>query len=585
MLNITLILTTLVIFLPQTIAATMGDVIRNECDRQELSVLKGHYILTGIKQLDNELCLKTARSLPLCNNVQIRKNREIALGLIRHQIKTELGAFYGIDCSLSDFYSTPEESEPIDLEIAKTRINTILGQGLMNGDPAFAVIGMERALFAKEAPKTYMMGIIQHASGTPSIPEDFRALENLLTLAMSGNTIAAQYAWQDKRIPNEWVELSFLQQSTVTRKAIQQLSDIRSQPFQYLLARSLFIETEFDNDRKMEILANLDIEAGYDYWGILYYINLIRTTKPNAERGLSEENAIIGWHTYFANAMQRPLSQFIAIRPLLKKDGKPLPRGYITALRRFAEMPISDPLHLVLRKIVKKTKALEIANCYIKKFLYDFPETCTLSNEDKIAEINAIAEIIPQAKGNLALIIQNSIPAQSLGYFERSSEQRRDALQELADDGVHLAADFLVQANTGGIAQNPFDTVRIHFGYQDVGDIPAEEQTTEHYMTITQKRLANIFHLAFTGSRMAQNFLTEKTKGTSDLLQFHLNMNKALGIAPAGEQQEALNKEAHPLLRHAFQMINILTQPHNLTGGPINFHNEIECLIGEVEKE
>jgi hypothetical protein len=356
------------LYCTQAIAVTLGEDVRNACEKLSLSVLKGHQLLTGVSFLDNELCKRMQNAQPLCDNVQMRKNRDIAIGLILRQIKTELKDLYGIDCSLSDFYFPLEESDRIDLASARTRINSIITQGMRHGDPAFAVIAIERALFAKESPKTVMMNIIQSISGIPSVSEDFNAVGNLLTLALCGNTIAAQYAWQEKRIPTDWL-LSFseltqlsaqkskqIRESTdleeseklkkleITRdvqNSIQRLNDIGSLSFQYLLARSIFIDKQLDDVQKMDILASLDTGASLDYWGVLYYANMIANTKPGTETTFSNENATVGWHTYFANVMHRPLSQHIAVRKLLKKDGKPLPRGYIKALYDFAGIVLS----------------------------------------------------------------------------------------------------------------------------------------------------------------------------------------------------------------------------------------------------
>jgi hypothetical protein len=239
-----------------------------------------------------------------------------------------------------------------------------------------------------------------------------------------------------------------------------------------------------------------------------------------------------------------------------------------------------------LRALVEKTKAVEVANCYIKKFLHDFPETKTLSNEAKLTEINAICEIVPESKDMLAIIIQNTISEHSLGFSIKSPEQRRDALQDLAGSSSRLAQNILAEANIGELARNPFDPIRKHFGYFSAWDKFEEERSNEdyeNYKIIRQKRIANVFHLAFTGSKRAQELITE-TSGTSpSLLQFYLTLNSSLGIKKFGERQAEMNNETHALLRHVFRMINILTEPHSFGGGTVDFLRDVEAFVLSIE--
>lgn len=633
-----LICTTLFIACTTQIFASMGDAVRNECDRLQISVLKGHQLLTGVPYIDNELCQRSAAGQPLCDMVQMRKNRDEAIGLFLRQIKTELKDMYGIDSS-SDFYSPPAESDRILLADARRHIDLIISQGIRHNDPAFVVITIERALFAKESPQTAMMNLIKRISGIPQVETDFNGVANLLTCALLGNTVAAQYAWQDGRFPDDW-RLSFtelqkrseekskqIKESALEESAkleqlkrihdiqvsIQTLNDVRSLPFQYLLARSIFIDQIFDNAQKMEILAGLDTGASLDYWGILYYKDLIKNTKPGTEATFPNKNAAVGWHTYFANAMHRPLSQYFAVKPLLKKDGKPLPRGYIKGLYAFTDMEDSAPFHLALRKLVEKTKAAAVARCYLTNYLYYLPDTKEFSstdierltiefnedigfndiknkiaqdasalsrigalsetqiepiikefldrvikqfienrlNERKIAEIMAIGEIVPEAKDMLALEIHN----QHLGYANKTPQQRREALYNLAIDGVQAAQDLLIEDYVTEFASNP-DALNL---------------------------LGNIYHFAFKGNLKAQNLLTENRGELSSLLQLHLALNNAKGITPFKDKQAEINNEAHNLLRHVFRMINTLTQPHDFTGKFVDFFGDAKMFIEKAE--
>ena len=523
-----IIYTTIILIHATQTFASMGDVLRNECDRLQISVLKGHYLLTGIQYLDSELCQRNTAGQPLCDVVQMRRTRNEAIGLFLRQIKTELKDLYGIDC-FSDFYSSPIESGRVLLADARRQIDLVISQGIRYGDPAFVVITIERALFAKESPQTAMMNLIKSVSGIPHVEKDVNGIANLLTCALLGNTVAAQYAWQDGRFPIDWklsyselnklserksqeikesdltepAKLNALERTKDIQVSIQSLNDTRSLPFQYLLARSIFIDKTFDNDQKMEILAGFDTGASLDYWGILYYEMLIKTTRQGTEGAFSDEKAVAGWHTYFANAMHRPLSQYFAVKPLLKKDGKPLPRGYIKGLYGFADMEDSAPFHLVLRKLVEKTKSTDVAKCYLINYLYFLPHTTEFNrteieqltgefnevigfngiknkitqdvsvlsgtggfseaqieqiitefsdkvlrqflenrlNQRKIGEIMAIGAIVPEAKDILALEIHN----QHLGYADKTPEQRREALYSLAIEGVQQAQDLLVE--------------------------------------------------------------------------------------------------------------------------------------------
>ncbi len=619
--------------------ASMGDALRNECDRLQISILKGHYLLTGVQYLDDELCQRNAAGQPLCDVVQMRRTRDEAIGLFLRQLKTELKDLYGIDC-FSDFYSSSMESGRIPLADARRHIDLIISQGIRYGDPAFVVINIERALFAKESPQTAMMNLIKSVSGIPHVEKDFNGVANLLTCALLGNTVAAQYAWQDGRFPIDW-KLSYSELSQLserqsqevrasalteaekqtklkkikdTQVSIQSLNDTRSLAFQYLLARSIFIDETFDNAQKMEILAGLDTGASLDYWGILYYTTLIKNTKPGTEETFSDENAVVGWHTYFANAMHRPLSQYFAVKPLLKKDGKPLPRGYVKGLYGFAGMEDSAPFHLVLRKLVETTKSAEVAKCYLINYLYYLPGTKEFSsteierltvefnegigfkeikskitrdvsvlsstggfsenqieqiikefsdrvlrqfienrlNERKVAEIMAIGEIVPEAKDILALEIHN----QHLGYADKTPEQRREALYSLAVEGVQQAQDLLIDDYVTEFASNP----------------------------AALNLLGNVYHFAFKGNIKAQELLTENKGELPSLLQLHLAFNQAQGITPFKAKQEDLNNEAHNLLRHIFRMINILTQPHDFTGKFVDFLGEAKTFVAKAEQ-
>ncbi|MES2608540.1 MAG: hypothetical protein V4544_07435 [Pseudomonadota bacterium] len=622
------------------ICASINNDIRNECEATSVSVLKGHQLFTGVVDLDNELRTRMQNNQPLCDNVQMRKNREEVMGLLLRQIKTELKDMYGVDCSFSDFHSPEAESGRILLSEARRQIDLIISEGLRYGDPAFVVITIERALFAKESPQTAMMNLIKRVSGIPQVEADFNGVANLLTCALLGNTVAAQYAWQDGRFPDDWrLSYSDLQQlseqkskeikeSNLTEEekqkelkktqniqvSIQTLSDIRSIPFQYLHARSIFIDKEFDDSQKMEILAGLDTGASLDYWGVLYYTNLIKNTRTDTKGTFSDEKAVEGWHTYFVNAMHRPLSQHFAVKPLLKKDGKPLPRGYIEGLYDFAGMKRSEPFHLVLRKLVEKTKSPEVAKCYLINYLHFLPETKEFSstdierltiefnegigfkdiknkiaqdvsalsrtggfsenqieqsikeftdkfltqfienrlNERKIAEIMAIGEIVPEARDMLASVIHN----QELGYADKTPGQRRELLQDLASEGVQAAQDLLIDDYIAEFANNPS----------------------------ALNLLGNVYHFAFKGNIKAQELLTENKGNLPSLLQLHLAFNQAQGITPFKAKQQELNNEAHNLLRHMFKILNILRQPHDYTGKFVDFFGEAKIFIEEAEK-
>ena len=203
--------------------ASIDNDIRNECEATSVSVLKGHQLFTGVVDLDNELRTRMQNNQPLCDNVQMRKNREEVMSLLLRQIKTELKDMYGIDCSFSDFYSPIEESNRILLSDARRQIDLIIAQGLRYGDPAFVAINIERALFAKESPQTAMMNLIKRVSGIPQIEANFNATASLLTCAVSGNTVAAQYAWKDGRFPDDW-RLSY---SELTQRSEQKSKQIR----------------------------------------------------------------------------------------------------------------------------------------------------------------------------------------------------------------------------------------------------------------------------------------------------------------------------------------------------------------------
>lgn len=630
--------------------ASMGDTIRNECDHLQISVLKGHYLLTGVTYLDNETCQRYQSGEAICDIVQMRKNRDEIMGLFLRQLRVQLKDMYGIDCS-SDFYAPPSESDRILLSEARRQIDIVIAQGLRYSDPAFAALVIERALFAQESPQTAMMNLIKSISGLPQVESNFNGAANLLTCALLGNTVAAQSAWQDGRFPIDW-KLSYselekrsaqqskeIQESNLNAAAkesalkrvrdiqtsIETFGTIRSLPFQYLYARSIFIDTTFNDQQKMDILAGMDTGASLDYWGILYYAQLVKNTKPGTETIFSNENAVTGWHTYFANAMHRPLSQYFAVRPLLKKDGRPLPRGYIDGLYAFAEMQSSEPFHLVLRSLITKTngkqiektaapsKATELAKAYLINYLYCFSETKDLNaeetsrftaefngslhiteirnkirlnlsslsdtkqfserqieqinkelldrllrqflanrlNERKIAEIRAIGEIVPEAKDILALAIHE----EKLGYDDQAPTQRREALYDLAVDNVQAAQDLLITDYVTEFSSNP-ESLNL---------------------------LGNIYYFAFKGNIKAQKLLTEKSGELPSLLQLHLAFNLKKGITPFRDRQTDINNEAHNLLRYAFKIIKILTQPHDFSGTFVNFFDEAKRFIEKTE--
>ena len=525
-----------------------------------INALKGHSPFTGNDAKDTVL----VQNPEILNDEKINAAREEFNNIRRNQTIWALVDSYGIDPSLTHFPTRPEEYEKIDPATATARINEIVTQ---ISDPAFTVVAEIRTALSNELFK------------------------NVLALAMKGNTIAAQFIWQNKQVPGTWCK-SFFEQDAGTRGIIQQLSDTDSAAFKYLLARSLYIATEMDNNTKMGVLADLGTDAATDYWGVLRYVDLISRNDTNT-------TATADWLDLFQKIAALPLGQHIAVRPLQKKDGTLLPRGYIDALRQFSGMPESEPMHRVLRAIVEKTKAQEIAECYIAKYTNDFPDTKSLDNETKIDEIKAICEIVPQAKSMLARIINASIiPGMSLGYFEKNSAERRSTLTELAVSGSPAAQGMLAQANAGTIGHNSFDSMRKHLGYEEATDLGASPESMTDYLRINQERTANILYLAFRGSKTAQDLLLNAPAlnggdmllaqisatclnhadgdpealtavpviESKSILQFNLEMLQTVfGHAPAGEKQAEVNKEAPKLLKQQFDEINILSQANDFT--------------------
>lgn len=551
-----------IVYATQTIATTLGDSLKDCVEKENLSVLRGHQLLTGIRQLDDQTALQwgASQNLSFLDNVKMRQNETTAYNLILRQVKTELMALYGINCA-SDFYSPPEESDPIDLLSVKAEINGFIAKGVLGKDPTIFTLVIERALFASETPQTAMLQLIQSIEGITATPEDCKSAGDLLTLGMSGNTIAAQFAWQDKRTTDEWY-LPYSKQRPMIQNAIKQLSKTRSKAFQYLEARSHFIDDR-DILEKMNTLEALDTDASLDYYGVLYYANMIISSKPENEATFPTAQAINGWHFYFTNFMHRAISQRFAIAPLLKKNGKPLPRGYIEGLYAFAGADRSVPFHIMLRQLVLNKKNPELARCYIKKYLYDFPDTRNLSNAEKRDEIRAVGEVAPEAFDMLALVINNVIPAQSLGYSEESQEQRLEELEGLANDHKSITA-------------------------QDILIDKYVEEFTRHLVTQNiseaQKSFGKVCHFAFKGNKKAQDTLvTPRSETEPTLLQLQLALNRLTSNTPAGAQQGKLNNEAHNLLRHVFRQINILKDPHTFINGPLSFYTKAEEFIADVE--
>ena len=545
-----------------------------------VNALKGHSPITGNDVHDTAL----VQNPETINDEKINALRNEFNNIRRNQIIFELVDSYGIDPSLTHLPVCSEEYDRIDSETAAARIIEIATQTC---DPAFAVIAEIRTALANEL------------------------VQNILILAKKGNTVAAQYIWQHTQVPAQWLN-SLFEQDSQTQNIIQELSDTGDSTSQYILARSLYIATGIDSATKMSYLAGmgttteaqLGIDAATDYWGVLRYIDLISRNDTN-------QTATQDWLDLFTKTAKLSLSQHVLTRPLHNKNGKALPRGYIDALRQFSGIP-TEPIHLVLRKVVENTQSQGLAECYIAKYMYDFPDTKSLSFEDKLAEIRAICDIVPKAKGMLANIIMASTPNSSLGYSEKTPDERREALVGLVNSGDPTATTLLAKASAGGIAHHPFEAMQRHLGYKELTDIDTSLRTAEDYGEITQGRIANILHSGLRGSNSAQDLILKApvmnevdvlqakmsvvglalANGDSDIadpiiehksiLQFYIEMNKTLGLIPAEADISVLTREASNLLMKQFSEAQILAQAKDFTGVPINFLSEVEVELAKT---
>lgn len=211
-------------------------------------------------------------------------------------------------------------------------------------------------------------------------------------------------------------------------------------------------------------------------------------------------------------------------------------------------------------------------------------------------EVTAITDLIPQAKDKFAEIIVHKNVNYSLGFAEKTPEERRAALTDLAvtNGANNKAQNLLAKANAGGLSHQPFDALRIHLGLQDQND-DLSLSIQEKY-SITQIRIADLLYLALNGNEHAFNLLLTAPDASSEsksILRFNLEMNHMFGLLAANADLAALETSVTALLGNHMNQVRILTRPNDIAEGQIDFFTKMgefvfsgeERINGNTEKK
>lgn len=397
------------------------------------------------------------------------------------------------------------------------------------------------------------------------------------------NTIAAQHLWQTgwaiPLLSKTWDILTPSEQSDV-----QDLSDAGSIPFQYLKAFYFFkdkaINSEtLDINTRIQKLADLNTDAGHDLWRVIQW-HLLYTNQLPANEATEE------WTEFFiAIALNKlPISQSLAFRPIHEsQDSATWPTDYKTTLYSMTSTPEEAPFIDVLKVLAEEIKTADIADLYLKQFLSESTARNPENNAERMAEIERMSEIVPDAKQIIAdAICQFDKPPFAteilLDLGLDTPEKRLQKLRELSDQGLEKASAYLATAYADSLFEET--PLVIHLGIPSRNSLAPEECTFGNLAQIHKENTIQLIRLGLKGNRLAQHFLMTKPENQGSSILEKLFDNRSalsgqndLGASPCSIHQYNMNRELTNALIFAFSVVTILRAPNDV---PDFFYEQIQ---------